>query len=69
MNQCKKNKEPDICNTNFVMSSALCALNLDGINRIDRTTARYKNVRNRCNNETKNYPTHITVKGKKNPFV
>ena len=68
MNQCKKNKQSDICNTNFVMPSALCALNLDGIDRIDGNTARYIDVRNRCNSETPLYPTHITVNGKKIPL-
>ena len=68
MGQCSQNTEPSICNTNFVMPSALCALNLDGIDRIDGETVTNRSVRNRCNGLSRQFPTHITIGGERIPL-
>ena len=69
MNQCtqESSNNDDICNKNFVLPSALCALNLDGKDRISNSSHVSVGVKNSCDDFWP-LPTHITVNGKKIPL-
>ena len=69
---CKKHKKKEKCHTNsnsiceknFVFHHGLCALNLDGKDRIDGNSiedgTRNTGVRGKCNETSPGFPTHIT---------